>query len=117
MKYLYSLFVYLSLLSTCIAQKAEYHVSIGPNISFSTFSDEIHTYPTISPNSGYYSYKPLPANIYRKTIPKLGLQVQGDILHKLNHKFYIGTGLKYLLYRHAYDQDFKENSFDPFGRR
>ena len=117
MKYLYSLFVYLLFLSTCIAQKTEYHVSIGPNISFSSFSDEIHTYPNISPNTGYFSYSPLPPNMYRKTIPKLGLQVQGDILHKLNHKFYIGTGLRFLLYRHAYDQEFKENPFDPYGKR
>ena len=117
MKYLYTFYLYLIFTSACLAQKIECHVSLGSNISFSSFNDNIYSYAPIPPDIGFYSYRQLPPNVYRKTIPKLGLQVQGDVFYKLQPKVYIGTGLKLLLYRHAYDQEFEENPFDPFGNK
>ena len=117
MKYIYSLLINLLFISLCFAQKTEYHISLGSNISFSSFNDRIYSYPPISPTTGFFSYSQLPDNIYRKTIPKLGLQLQGDVFYNLYSKFSIGTGLKFLLYRHGYDQEFEENPFDPYGKR
>lgn len=117
MKYIYSLVINLLFTLTCLAQKTEYHISLGSNLSFSSFNDKIYSYPAIPSNTGYISYSSLPNNIDRRTIPQLGLQVQGEVFYKLNHKFYLGTGLKFLVYRHAYDQEFEENPFDPYGNR
>ena len=117
MKYFYTLLILIFFTITCFAQETEFRFSIGPNITFPSFKDDIYSYPPLPPDIGFYSYRPLPSNIYRTTIPKLGLQVQGDISFKSQNKFSFGSGLKFQFLRYGFKPEYKENPFDPFGRR
>ena len=117
MKYIYTLLISTFFTIASFAQETEFRFSIGPNVTFPSFNDDIYSYPPMSPNTGFYSYSPLPSNIYRKTIPKLGLQGEGDISIKLQNKLSVRSGLKFQLFRYGFNPEYKENPFDPFGRR